>query len=224
MSQEINLLNPALREQRDWLSFRVVATAIVVCLLVLAAALAVLRIHLASTQTAQVATAAALTVVRQELQTLQATLAARKNDPALEEESTRLAAAIGQRREVLALAQGLAAEEGGVAEVMRGFSRQRMDGVWLTGFNAGPAGFDIRGRLLDPALLPIYIRRLNAEPAFRGRQFAALDMQGVVPPASTSGAAVPAEVAPAAGSGPRHYTEFVLQATLSKASTPGARE
>lgn len=226
MSQEINLLNPALRPKRDWLSSRRVALASLAALFVVAAAVVALRIDLASEQKAQTSAAAQLSAVRDEVQALQARLVARKNDPALEQEAVHLAAAIAQRREVLKQARGLAAEEGGFAEVMRGFSRQRVEGVWLTSFNTGPGGFDIRGRLLDPALLPAYIRRLNAEPAFRGRHFAALDMLGVEPsspPAAGSTQAPVVNMQPAA-TGPTRYTEFFLRATAATSAAPGGRQ
>jgi hypothetical protein len=77
----------------------------------------------------------------------------------------------------------------------------------------------MRGRLLDPALLPAYIRRLNGEPAFRGRHFAALDMQGVLPPPVVAGqTSVPVPAAPPP-LGPTRYTEFALKATTG--TTPG---
>lgn len=230
MSQEINLVNPALRPKRDWLSFQVVSLATLVTLLLVGVAVAVVRLDLAAGRQAQAAAAAQLATVTQEVQQLQAAFAARRNDPALAQEAERLAAATVQRREVLKVAQGLAAEAGGVAEAMRGFARQRLEGVWLTAFNIGPGGFDLSGRLLDPALLPAYIRRLNAEPAFRGRHFAALDMQGVepAPPAAGTAPAAPAvvpvgAVAQPVASGPQRYTEFSLKAS-APAAVPGRRE
>jgi hypothetical protein len=63
---------------------------------------------------------------------------------------------------------------------LRALSRQHLDGLWLTGLSIGEAGGDleIRGRMSSQALLPEYLRRLEREPVFQGRQFAALDMQG----------------------------------------------
>lgn len=226
MSQEINLINPALRPRRDWLSFRRVAPAAPAALLLVAGIAGALRVSVSSGQKAQTSAAAQLATARDQAQALQARLAARRSDPALEQEAAQLAAALGQRREQLKLARGLAAEDGGFAEVMRGFSRQRVEGVWLTGFSVGPGGFDIRGRLLDPGLLPAYIRRLNGEPAFRGRQFAALDMLGVEPTAAPAAGGAPA-AAPAASpapSGPARYTEFTLRATAGAAAAPGGQQ
>lgn len=224
MSQEINLLNLALRPKQDWLSFRSVSVATAASLLLVLALFTFARFDLAGKQQAQSAAAARQTAAQQELQNLQTALGTRKTDPALELEAAALSAAAKQRGEVLALAKSLAADGGTVANIMRGFSRQRIEGVWLTGFNVGPAGFDMRGRLLDPALLPAYIRRLNAEPAFRGRNFAALDMQGVVPqPVVAAQNSVPVPTVPAPA-GPLRYTEFALKATAGGSSEKGGKE
>lgn len=213
MSQEINLLNPALLPKQDPFLYRHVTVAAGAALLIVLLLSGLGRYQLMSAQQSQAASAAGLAAAQAELKTLQDSLAARRNDPAIEQELVQLRAIVKQRGDVLSLARGLEVEGGSVATVMQGFARQRVEGVWLTGFSVGPSGFDIRGRLIDPAMLPAYIRRLNGEPAFRGRQFAALDMHGVVPqpPAATSGATPPpaAPVAP----GPTRYTEFALRAS-----------
>ena len=225
MSQEINLVNPALRPKRDWLAFQGVVAAAAVSLLLVTALYAYARVSAGTSLQAQVAVKNRLEALQQEVQSAQAALTARVSDPQLEKEVVRMTVAVKQRGEVLRLAEELATHSsGGVAEVMRGFSRQRMEGVWLTGFSVGPGGFDIRGRLLDPASLPAYIRRLNAEIAFRGRSFAALDMQGVVPQPQPvdagAAAAIPASTQLQAA-GPARYTEFALRATLVVAPAGG---
>jgi hypothetical protein len=74
---------------------------------------------------------------------------------------------------------------------------------------------EIRGRTLDPALLPEYIRRLNAEPAFRGHRFAALSVALPTAPAPA------ASVAPAATVPPWH--EFALVPELEAKPAGAAR-
>lgn len=229
MSQEINLINPALRPTRDWVAAKNVAIAAAVALSLMVLFHVYGRMSAAAALEAQAAAQSGVKALEQQVLDAQSALAARTPDKALENEIAGLAAAVKQRGEVLQLAESLTATSGGgVAEVMRGFSRQRMEGVWLTGFTFGPAGFDIRGRLLDPSLLPSYIHRLNAEPAFRGRTFAALDMQGVMPapvvaPAGAAPATTPAAV-PAPASGPLRYTEFFLRASLPAPTTSGSKE
>jgi len=233
VSQEINLINPALLPRRDWLGFRSVAILAGLVSLLMIGMYTYAHFLATSARSAQVATQAKLSVLQKDLQSIQATLAARIPNPALEEESLQLAAALKQRREVLQLAENLASRENGVvSEIMRGFSRQRMEGVWLTGFSFGPDGLDIRGRLLDPALLPAYIRRLNGEGAFRGRTFAALDMQSVAPEAGSVVASRTGQAESVAGAktngveigGPAHFTEFALRTSLGTSSLAGAKK
>lgn len=222
MSQEINLVNETLRPKQDPLRLRYVAAAAGAALVLILGLHLYARVELAGGQKAQRAAEARLSGLQQELKTLQEALAARRQDPALAREVERMRAVVAQRQEVLKLASELSGDGGDTAEIMRGFARQRVEGVWLTGFSIGSSGIDIRGRLLDPALLPVYIRRLNGEPAFRGRQFAALDMQGVVPQPPTAGGAATPRVPPGAAASVR-YTEFALKASLA-APAKEARE
>ena len=65
------------------------------------------------------------------------------------------------------------------SEYMRAFSRQVVQGLWLTGFKltGDAAQISLSGGVLDPELLPIYIQRLGKEPAMRGKSFSTLQMQ-----------------------------------------------
>ncbi len=120
-----------------------------------------------------------------------------------------------QSQEVLAfIRQGNAPQSGGFGEMMQGFSRQVTEGVWLTGFGLAHEGIEIRGRLLDPAMLPIYINRLNADPAFSGRRFSALEMKGVeksVDSGTEKSAVLLVDRKIPAG----RFTEFVLRTELA---------
>jgi hypothetical protein len=59
---------------------------------------------------------------------------------------------------------------------MRVFSRQTLQGVWLTGFDitAGGDELTIAGRALSADLVPAYLQRLNREAAIQGRQFGSM--------------------------------------------------
>lgn len=226
MAQELNLLNPALRPRHDWLAFRSVALGALLAFGVVCAGYGYATYRHATVAAGEAAIKSRQAALQQELQSLQAKLAARVPDPALEEERQKLAAALQQREAVLALAQRMAAPERlPVTEVMRGFSRQRIEGVWLTGFAVTADGIDIRGRLLDHSLLPVYIRRLNSEPAFRGRSFAALDMQSVVPSSGASGeTGAKASAAGTTAAEPAAFTEFALRTSLAAETAAGGRK
>ena len=62
-------------------------------------------------------------------------------------------------------------------EYLRAFSRQSLDGLWLTAFTITGAGeLEISGRALRPDLVPAYIQRLNEEEVLAGRSFARFEM------------------------------------------------
>lgn len=57
-------------------------------------------------------------------------------------------------------------------------SRQAQDRLWITGFAVNGSGgpIEIQGAMTDANALPGYLQRLNQEPAFKGRQFARLQI------------------------------------------------
>lgn len=209
MSQQINLLLPELRPRFDWLALPLVAGA--------AAAGLLLLIGIGQFQSfreARLGSTAAgingqLLNLQQQVQMLGQTVATRKPNPALNDEIAALRAGVDQRREVLTyVSRGSGEAAPGFSAMLQGFARQDIDGVWLVGFGLSHGGLEIRGRLLDPALLPRYIERLNSDAAFTGRLFAALEMQGVARlPAPPTAAAASAKARPI----PTPYTEFVLR-------------
>jgi len=205
MARQINLINPALRKTRDALSARPLA-AVAAVLIVVVVAAAIAAHVVASHRNAELA---ALTATQKQAQKtfLAETqkVAAHKPDPRLVAELERARALAARQQQILQkLDDGSIGDTKGFAEFLRGFARQVPHGLWLTGFTIGAGGADmeVRGRMLSPELLPEYVRRLNAEPAFRGHSFAGLELQG--PRGEAKDAAV--ETLPP-------YTEFVLSAT-----------
>lgn len=210
MSQQINLLLPELLPKRDWLDLRWVLWA--------AGFFALLIVGLSWNARREAAAAEATRAsVQQELDGLQKMVAEmnrslleRKPDPALVQEVSRQRDALALRERALQLVdEGKAGSPRGFSELLSGFSRQVMDGVWLTGFDFSGKQIEIRGRLREYSLLPAYIRRLNAEEVFRAYRFSALDMKGVEPKDDKAASGTIA-AKPAAASAPA-YTEFVLR-------------
>lgn len=214
MSQQINLILPELRPRFDWLALPIVAGAALVGLLLLVAMAALTAMQAEGLKTREANIRNQLAALQQQVQSLGSSLGARKADPALEKQINATRLAVSQRQEVLnVIALGNPAGGNAYSGLLQGFSRQIVDGVWLVGFSFAQKDIEIRGRLTDPALLPTYINRLNGEPAFAGRRFAALDMKGVEPvdpmPADKPAAAKPAPMV--------RYTEFVLRTEPEKA-------
>lgn len=179
MAQQINLYDPALLRKRDWLALsNVVLGAGVLALLVVAAGW-LTRLDVPTLQAQAATQDTQLKAMREQVLALGKRVADRHADPRLEQELAAARQLAEARSEVLGvLRQRLAADAPPFADYLRGFARQTMTGLWLTGFawDATADSIEIRGRTVDPALLPEYIRRLNREPAFRGHAFAALNV------------------------------------------------
>lgn len=213
MSQQINLLLPELRPRRDWLAFPAVAAASLAVIVGIAGMAVWGRQQAADLAVQQTRGEAELAELRQRIQALGQALAARHPDPALQAEVERLSEGVRQRQEALAAVEsGRIGSRQGQSGVLRGFARQTMEGVWLTGVALAGSDVEIRGRLTDSALLPHYISRLNGDGMFQGRRFAALDMrEASVTPPQQAGSAPAANATPgAAPQAGRQFTEFVL--------------
>jgi len=214
MSQQINLILPELRPRFDWLALPVVAGAALAGLLLLVAMAALTAMTADGLKTREINVRNQLAALQQQVQSLGRTLGARQADTTLDKQIAAARLAVSQRQEVLnVIAQGDVAGSSAYSGLLQGFSRQIVEGVWLVGFSFAQKDVEIRGRLIDPALLPIYINRLNGEPAFAGRRFAALDMKGVEPGEVKAEAAAPA---PAKAANSVRYTEFVLRSEPEK--------
>lgn len=213
MSQQINLIIPELQPSFDWLDLRwILAAAGVLGMLVLLLTWNVRR-EMAAVEATRQSVQSELDSLQKMVGEINKTLLERKPDPALVAEVNRQREALEMRELALQLIdEGKAGDARGFSELMGGFSRQVMEGVWLTGFEFAGRQIEIRGRLRDYSLLPTYIRRLNAEDIFHTYRFSALDMKGVEPKdeKTAAGGAVPGK--PAAANLPA-YTEFVLRSS-----------
>lgn len=215
MSQQINLLLPELKPRFDWLALPVVAPLALAGLLLLVILSTVTAMRAETLRRQEAAIKTQLLALQQQVQTLGQSLGARQGDSLLDKQIAAARLGVTQRQEVLGvIAQGEVTGSNAYSGLLQGFSRQVIEGVWLVGFGFADKNIEIRGRLTDPALLPTYINRLNAEPAFAGRRFSALDMKGIDPAdekrEAASGAAVPTKVK-------ARYTEFVLRTEQEKA-------
>lgn len=179
MTHHINLYDPALLRRREWLTAANLAFAAAAVFLAMLLWGAWARIDAAGLGEQAATLENRLKAAREQSVALASQLATRRADPALELSVAAAQELLGVRRNIRdALGQGVASAATGQADYLRGLARQTVTNLWLTEFSIGPEGarMEIRGRTLDPATLPEYIRRLNAEPAFRGRRFAALSV------------------------------------------------
>jgi hypothetical protein len=180
MTQYINLYDPALRRESPIVSAGQLAVALVVVALAFAAWATLLGGQVRAMAREADSLEAQLSAQRAQLAEVGTALAQRKPDVALAAELAAAEATLAARREVVDVLDGGAiGNKTGFSAYLRAFSRQTMQGLWLTGFEISGGGTDmaIHGRTLEAGLLPRYIRQLNDEAAFRGRNFAALKME-----------------------------------------------
>ena len=205
MPQQVNLLDASLQRRRESLG----STA---ALIGVAATLAVSIALAASLKTMSAQAAAQADAAEQELAALQTRVAAvgsatpSRNVAELE----RLRAAQARQQRIrTALDSGHAGGTQGYSEYLLALSRQTRGNLWLTAFSVAPDGrsLELGGRMTDPRQLPDYLKRLNAEPLFKGREFAQLSLKAIEPAAAT-------DAIGAAG-----HAEFTLRAAAS-ASEP----
>ncbi|HET6720815.1 MAG TPA: PilN domain-containing protein [Rhodocyclaceae bacterium] len=207
-AQQINLYNPALRRQRVWLTLGNVLVLAALFGLGLVAAGLVLHRQAAARQATVQALETRLVAARAETFQLGAALSGDAASAAAKRELAELRQQLATRSEVLAALQGGAGIDSvrgqstvGFADYLRGLARQTVSGLWLTGFSVaqGGGGMEVRGRMLAVDRLPEYIKRLNGEVTFKGRQFVSLNISRA-DKASTGAAGTP-------------YSAFVLTAT-----------
>lgn len=223
MTQQINLYDPALLRKRELLSAVNLAATVAVLLVVIGAWTVLARAQLATLEAEERTLAPQVKTLQEQMTALAKQVAATKPDPRLEAELASARALLSLRGEVLGvLEKSIGAGAASFAEYLRALARQSVGGLWLTGFAVGDGGMEIRGRMTDPARLPEYIRRLNSEPAFQGRSFAALRVSPGQTAASSAGTMTASGAAPAAAA-PFH--EFVLAPEYAApGTTPGRME
>lgn len=117
----------------------------------------------------------------------------------------------GQRQVRAALDSGVAGRTQGYAQYFLALSRQAQPSLWITSFSVAADGtaLELQGRMTDPRLLPDYLRHLNNEPLFKGREFAQMSVKSLDAAANEGNTA-------GANAG---VTEFALRATPLAAST-----
>jgi hypothetical protein len=97
----------------------------------------------------------------------------------------------------------------GFTEFFRAFSRTATPGIWLTGFSLldGGSGMEVRGRALQPTMVPAYLAGLRREAVFKGKSFGSLELRTPQIQSAAKGA-VPAKPVVE-----MPYVEFTLKST-----------
>lgn len=167
--QHINLFDASLRPQRRWLSLSRLALGMGLLLLLL---------WLAGEWTAQrirqqMERGAVAQAQLQALSQQAPALAPATPQQELEQLQQRLAQARLLEQQLRSLPPSDAAPQ-----LLEALAQAAGPEVWLTAAHwaAAEPRLELEGRLLDGRLLPVYLRRLERQPAFKGQRFAQLSL------------------------------------------------
>ena len=208
MSQQINLYNPILLQQKKIFSARAMAQALVVLVLGILVFYGYARYQVANLQSASSVSEKRLENAQARFGRLAQQYSPRVKSAALDQQINQVETDLKTLTQTqAALKQNGALDSGGFSPYFQAMARQIVDGLWLTGIMVTRGDMRISGRALKPELVPTYIRRLGAEPAMRGRQFSTLEMRQPSSPETQEGKP---GVAPT-------FIEFSLQSALKTA-------
>ncbi len=205
MSQQINLFNPIFLQQKKIFTTATMARALGVLLAGGLLLVAYGRSSVASLEAEAAKSSALLTVRQAKLEQVNIEYAPRKKSVELDAQLRQAKAELAALNDVAGiLRRGELGNTEGYSGYFKALARQSVDGLWLTGVSIVGAGTDIgvRGRALDPALVPGYLGKLAREGVMQGKAFTTLQISQ--PNLVREGDAKPA-LAP--------FVEFNLQST-----------
>ncbi|MGH8807224.1 MAG: PilN domain-containing protein [Noviherbaspirillum sp.] len=219
MSQQINLFNPAFRKQKNYLSAVTMVQGLGLILAGCAALVFYTNYQSGELSKEATASTARLAATQANLVKVKEISGARQKSKKLEDEVQKLEVEIKSLQQVGdVLKKGDFGNTDGYADYFRAFARQIDNGIWLTGLDIRGAGFEIglKGRALQPELVPAYLSRLKKEPALQGKSFAALEMISASEKPAKEGAAQEKPDVPVG------YIEFELKSAGTAGKLPEA--
>ena len=179
MSQQVNLFNPCFSRQRKSFSAQAMAQGLGIVLLCVVLFYVYAQYQVKKMEQLAMATAHRLNVEQSHLVGATAEFSPKTKSKKLEEEISQLEVQARNRQKILAILQsGELSNTAGFSAYFKSFSRQVIDGLWLTGFTIHGAGqqMTINGRATNPELVPAYIKRLNQEQPMQGKSFSAMEI------------------------------------------------
>ena len=180
MSQQINLYSPIFLGKKKYFSAATLLQGLALIAISMATfyAYALYQVSALGTQAADLDKR--LAVEKARLVKVTAEFAPQQQSNALEQEVKLAETQLATNQKIAAAFKGGAVSATqGFSEFMRALARQSVNGLWLTGFDVSgsESNMTISGRTLFPALVPVYLQRLNSEPTLKGRQLVSLQMR-----------------------------------------------
>ncbi|MDO9365879.1 MAG: PilN domain-containing protein [Methylotenera sp.] len=179
MSQQINLLNLALIKKKDFLSPGNIAISTGLLSVLMLAYYSFAQTQLSSLIIQRNQVAEALSEAQTQLTQTALLHAPHEADSALLDQIAQLEQKEKIQQQVLqTVSKSATTPDKGYAALMRAFSKQSIDGLWLTSFSMDSDNnrLNISGRALQGNLVPEYISRLGNEDVLKGQSFATLNM------------------------------------------------
>ncbi|OYY50761.1 MAG: hypothetical protein B7X95_02705 [Methylophilaceae bacterium 17-44-8] len=180
MSQQINLINPALIKQKDFLTTLNISMVYGALVLSLLGWYFVIVQEMTTLNMSRDQVASELQQVQATLADMTAARAPKAPNEALVKELNMLEEKHQVQTQILqAMQQGRPSQDKGLASYMLGLARQSTDGLWLTGFSIDQThrAVSLKGRSMDAAILPDYMHKLGREAVFAGQAFSGLRIQ-----------------------------------------------
>jgi hypothetical protein len=208
MTQQINLLNPALRRQRASFS---AATALQSLAGIAAGIVALYAFQAHQNRTLEQLLGDAERQVaqrRDQIVQLSKELSDRTGDNGAVERLARAEERLQQRNALLnEVRSGVGGSAAGFSSYLAALARRTMPGVWLTGIELGKSSeLVLKGRVVQGELVPLYIAGLNKEEPFAGLAVSELRLTAREEP--------PAPAQPAEARGPSSFIEFYMSMPL----------
>ena len=179
MSQQINLFNPIFLKQKKYFSAvtMVQALGLLVIGMLLLNVFAVRQTN--SLERLLAATGSSASQQREQLIGLTRQYSDRGVSKQLEQDIARVEGRLRTRAQLLSEIQtGVGGNVDGFSRYLEALARRTMDGVWLTGIEAGKGNeLVIKGRALNAELVPAYLQTLSRERVFAGRALSALHVE-----------------------------------------------
>jgi hypothetical protein len=179
MSRQINLLNPSLIKQKDFLKTNNIALLLGVLTLLMLGYFGYAQQQLKTLNQQQANTNNQLLAAQTQLQQITMAHAPKAPSQTLLNQIAQLEKKVTMQQYILqTIQQSSATHEKGYAALMRAFAKQSQDGLWLTSFSFDSATekLNISGRTLQADLVPTYISGLSTAPVLKGKSFSALTM------------------------------------------------
>jgi hypothetical protein len=174
MHQQINLYQPIFREERKLFSLSTVVLALTVVSVALVS-IWLYGLHNVNNLDRSVQQLKQQQAAQEKMaQAAGALFDAQGNPAQLQAVVQVLSAQLAERTRALELLRsGALGEPRGFAPRLQALARQHLEGVWLEELllGGGPNGLVLRGRCVDPELLPKYLHLLTTEPELSGARF-----------------------------------------------------